>query len=54
MNVFIQKLVSLFTDGATVTVCENIGLIVFLFNDPLFLDFSLVTTVSFINKICMQ
>jgi len=39
MNVFIQKLVSLLTDCAAVTVCENIGLIVFLFNDPLFSTF---------------
>jgi hypothetical protein len=36
INVFIQKLVSVLTDGAAVTVCENIVLIVFFFNDPLF------------------
>jgi hypothetical protein len=39
MNVFNQKLVSLLTDDAAVTVGENTGLIVFFFNEPLFPTF---------------
>jgi hypothetical protein len=53
INVFVQKLVSVLTDGAAVTVGENVGLIMFLLHDvlfPTFLQLPLYKYLSLTNS----
>jgi hypothetical protein len=53
MNVPIHKLVSVTTDGTPAMTSGNFGLTGLCRKDPTFSD-SLVTTVSFTSKLCVQ